>query len=54
MLLQLLSKHPDEARVHYLLGNLEFVERKPGGGAGGLRARRCTWTPACAATPPCC
>ena len=29
MLLQLLSKHPDEARVHYLLGNLEFVERKP-------------------------
>ena len=29
MLLQLLSRHPDEGRVHYLLGNLEFVERKP-------------------------
>jgi serine/threonine-protein kinase len=29
MLLQLLSRHPREARVHYLLGNLEFVERKP-------------------------
>jgi eukaryotic-like serine/threonine-protein kinase len=29
MLLQLLSKHPGEARVHYLLGNLEFVDRKP-------------------------
>ena len=29
MLLQLLSRHPGEARVHYLLGNLEYVERKP-------------------------
>jgi serine/threonine-protein kinase len=29
MLLQLLSKYPGEARVHYLLGNLEFVDRKP-------------------------
>jgi eukaryotic-like serine/threonine-protein kinase len=29
MLLQLLSRYPREARVHYLIGNLEFVERKP-------------------------
>jgi tetratricopeptide (TPR) repeat protein len=29
MLLQLLSKHPREARVHYLIGNIEFVERRP-------------------------
>jgi eukaryotic-like serine/threonine-protein kinase len=29
MLLQLLSRHPREARVHYLIGNIEFVERKP-------------------------
>ena len=29
MLLQMLSKYPNEARVHYLMGNLEFVDRKP-------------------------
>ena len=28
-LLQLLSRHPKEARVRFLLGHLEFVEKKP-------------------------
>jgi tetratricopeptide (TPR) repeat protein len=27
-LLQLLSKHPREARVHFLIGNLDYVEKK--------------------------
>jgi tRNA A-37 threonylcarbamoyl transferase component Bud32/tetratricopeptide (TPR) repeat protein len=29
MLLQLLSKYPKEARVHFTLGHLEYVEKKP-------------------------
>jgi tRNA A-37 threonylcarbamoyl transferase component Bud32 len=32
MLLQLVSSHPAEARVRYLLGNLEFAEKKRGAG----------------------
>jgi hypothetical protein len=35
LLMQQVSQHPDNARVRYLLGNLEFAERNP---AAGLAA----------------
>jgi hypothetical protein len=32
MLMQQLSRHPESGRLRYLLGNLEFFEKKPGPG----------------------
>jgi tRNA A-37 threonylcarbamoyl transferase component Bud32 len=37
VLLQQLSAHPDVARVHYLLGTLEFVDRHPDDGLDAYR-----------------
>jgi hypothetical protein len=32
LIMQQISEHPDVARVRYLLGNLEFADKNPGGG----------------------
>ncbi len=37
-LLQLLSRFPREARVHYLLGHLDFVEKRPTAAVAGYAA----------------
>jgi hypothetical protein len=37
ILVEQLHEHPDSARVHYLLGNIDFIERKPEAGLGSYR-----------------